>query len=132
MMDSGGKIMMDGGSGDEQWRRNGWWDGKVFVIGNGTVVVQWMAQWMAGNHHQFRSGSMGGNARWMAVAITMDGGGAIAIDGGNGDGQRQCNGQWDSKLIAMGNGMVAEQCMAQLAADNCTQCRSRAIGGNAR
>jgi len=27
---------------------------------------------------------MGGGARWMAAAITMDGGGAITMDGGDG------------------------------------------------
>jgi hypothetical protein len=45
---------------------------------------------------------MGGNARWMAAAIRMDGGGKITMDGGSGDGQRWCNGQQNGKTIALG------------------------------
>jgi hypothetical protein len=35
---------------------------------------------------------MGGGARWMAAAITMDGGGGIAMDGGDAIGQRRMRG----------------------------------------
>jgi hypothetical protein len=49
---------------------------------------------------------MGGNARWTAAAIRMDGGGKITMDSSSGDGQGQRNGRrngnGDSK-IAMGN-----------------------------
>jgi hypothetical protein len=74
---------------------------------------------------------MGGDARWMAVAITMDGGGVIAMDTGSGNGQRQQNGQLDGKAIAMGNGMTAARWTAQWAADDRCRRRSGATGGNA-
>ncbi len=64
-MDSGGKIKMDGGSGDGQRRRNG----------RRTSETNLMGKAMA----------MGGNARWMAAVITMDGGSKIALDGGSGN-----------------------------------------------
>ncbi len=64
-MDGGGKIKMDGGSGDGQWWRNGQQNGKTNAIG--------------------KAGAMGGNVRWMAAVITMDGGSKIAMDGGSGD-----------------------------------------------
>jgi hypothetical protein len=40
--------------------------------------------------------------------------------------------QQDGKAIAIGNGMAVAHRMAQWAADDCRQCRSNAIGGNAR
>ncbi len=40
---------------------------------------------------------MGGNARWMAAAIRMDGGGKIKMDSGSGDGKWQCNGRRNGK-----------------------------------
>jgi hypothetical protein len=42
------------------------------------------------------------------------------------------NGRWDGKAIALGNGKAVAQWMAQWAAEDCRQCRSGAIGGNAR
>jgi len=38
------------------------------------------------------SGAMGGGARWTAAVITMDGGGAIAMDGGDAIGQWRMGG----------------------------------------
>ncbi len=52
---------------------------------------------------------MGGNARWTAAAITMDGSGVTTMDGSSGDGQQRRNGRQDSGVIAMGNGMAAAQ-----------------------
>jgi hypothetical protein len=49
---------------------------------------------------------MGGNARWMAVAIRMDGGGKIKMDGGSGNGQRRCNGRQNGKTNAMGKAVA--------------------------
>jgi hypothetical protein len=49
---------------------------------------------------------MGGNARWMAAAIGMDGGGKIKMDSGSSDGQQQCNGQRNGKTNAMGKAVV--------------------------
>jgi hypothetical protein len=91
-MDGGGKIEMDGSSGNGQRWHNGRQDGRVIAMDNGGAVAQWTAQWVADNHHQHRSGAMGGDAKWMEAAVTMDGGGVIAMDGGSGDGQRQRNG----------------------------------------
>ncbi len=51
---------------------------------------------------------MGGNARWMAVAIRIDGGSKIKKDGGSGDGQRWCNGQQNGKTNAMGKAAAME------------------------
>jgi hypothetical protein len=62
-MDCGGKIKMDGGSGDGQQRRNEWQNSKTNTMG--------------------KAAAMGGNARWMAVVITMDGGSKIAMDRGS-------------------------------------------------
>jgi hypothetical protein len=45
---------------------------------------------------------MGGNARWTAVAIRMDGDSKIKMDGGSGDGQRRCNGQRNGETNTMG------------------------------
>jgi hypothetical protein len=45
---------------------------------------------------------MGGNARWTAVAIRMDGTGKIKMDGGSGDGQQRCNGRRNGETNAMG------------------------------
>jgi hypothetical protein len=64
-MDGGGKIKMDGGSGDGQRRRNGRRNGETIAMG--------------------KVAAMGGDARWMAAVITMDGGSEIAMDGGSGD-----------------------------------------------
>jgi hypothetical protein len=64
-MDSGGKIKMDSGSGDGQWRRN--------------------AQQNGGTNPMGKAAAMGGNARWTAAVITMDGSSKIAMDGGSGD-----------------------------------------------
>ncbi len=52
---------------------------------------------------------MGGDVRWTAVAIMMDGSGKIMMDSGSGNGQPWCNGQQDSKAITIGNGTVAAQ-----------------------
>ncbi len=49
---------------------------------------------------------MGGNARWMAVAIRMDGGGKIKMDGGSGDGQLWRNGRRNSETNAMGKSVA--------------------------
>ncbi len=43
----------------------------------------------------------------MAAAITMNGGGEIAMNGSSGIGQWGCNGQRDRGVIAMGNGKAA-------------------------
>jgi hypothetical protein len=64
-MDCGGKIKMDGGSGDGQWRCIGRRNGKTNTMG--------------------KAAAMGGNARWTEAVITMDGGSKIAMDGGSGD-----------------------------------------------
>jgi hypothetical protein len=78
--------MMDGSSGNGQQRRNRQHDSRVIIIGDGTAVVQWMAQWAADDCRRHRSSAMEGNARWTAAVITMEGGSVIAIDGGSGDG----------------------------------------------
>jgi hypothetical protein len=127
-MDGGGKIVMDGGSGNWQWRR----DGKAIAMGNWTVAVQWMAQWVADNCHQCKSGAMGGNTRWTAAAITMDGSSKIAMDGSSGDGQRWHNGWQDSRVTVMGDGTAVAQWMAQWAAEDCRRHKSGAMGGVAR
>ncbi len=59
-MDGGGKIKMDGGSGDGQRQRNGQCNGETNPMG--------------------KAAAMGGNARWTAVVIRMDGGSEIAMD----------------------------------------------------
>jgi hypothetical protein len=64
-MDGGGKIKMDGGSGDGQQRRNWWRNGKTNAMGKAAMI--------------------GGEARWTATVITMDGGSKIAMDGGSGN-----------------------------------------------
>ncbi len=105
MMDSGSKIAMEGGSGYGQRRHNGRQDGKAITIGNRTAVAQWMAQLAVDNCCLCRSGAMGGNVRWTAMAITMDSGSEITMDSGSGNGQQwRHNGQWDGKAIAIGNG----------------------------
>jgi hypothetical protein len=55
---------------------------------------------------------MGGNARWTAVVIKMDGSGEIKMDGTSGNGQRRHNGWQNSKTNPMG--------------------KAAAMGGNAR
>jgi hypothetical protein len=127
-----GKIAMDDGSGDGQRRRNQWQDGGVITMGNGMAVAQSKVQMAVDDCQQFRSGAMGGDTRWMAAAITMKGGSKIAMDGGSGDRQWWSNGQRDRSVIAIGNETAAAQWMAQWAADDCGQCRSGAMGGNAR
>ncbi len=109
MMDGGSKIAMDSSSGDGQQRRCNWQrDRKAIAMGDGMAVAQWMAQWAADDRHQCRGSAIGGNARWMAATITMDGSSVIAMDGGSGDGQRlQCNGWRDGGAIAMGGETVA-------------------------
>ncbi len=64
-MDGGGKIKMDGGSGDGHWRRNGRQTSKTNPMG--------------------KAAAMGGDVRWTAAVITMDGGSKIAMDGSSGD-----------------------------------------------
>ncbi len=113
MMDDSGKIVVDCRSGNGQWRRNWGWDGKAIAMGNGMVGVQLMAQWVADDCLQCRSSAMGGEARWMAAAIMMDGGGVIAMDCSSGDGQQWRNGWRDGKAIAMGSGMAAARWKAQ-------------------
>jgi hypothetical protein len=44
-MDSGGKIAIDGSRGNGRWRRNGWRDGGVIMMGNGVAVTQWLGVW---------------------------------------------------------------------------------------
>jgi hypothetical protein len=56
-------------------------------MGNKPAMAQWMAQLVADNCHQCRSSATGGDARWMAAAITMNGGGVIAMDGHSRNGQ---------------------------------------------
>jgi hypothetical protein len=94
-MEGCNKITMDGGNSDGQRRGNGWWDGGVIRMDNGMAAVQWTAQLASNDCRQHRSSTMGGNTRWTAVAITMDGGRLIAIDSNNGNRQQPCNGQWD-------------------------------------
>ncbi len=58
--------------------------------------------WAADNYCQHRSNAMGGDARWIAAAITTDGGGVTAMDGSSGNGQQwQCNRRQDNGVIAM-------------------------------
>ncbi len=104
MMDGSSVIMMDSGSGDGQQQRNGQRDSRVIAMGNRMAAAHWMAQWAADDSHQHRSGAMGGDARWTAVAIRIDGGSVIAMDSGSGNGQRRCNGRQDGKAIVMGDG----------------------------
>ncbi len=131
-MNCSGVIAMDGGIGDGQRQRNGQQHGKAIMMGNGTALEQWMAQWVADNGHQLRSDAIGGNARWMAVAIMVDGSGKMAMDSGSGDEQWGHNGRQDGKEITMGNGTAVAQWMAQWAADDCHQHRRGAMGGYAR
>ncbi len=86
-------------------------------MGNGTEATQWTAQWAVDDCHQRRSGTIGGNTRWKAAAITMDSSSVIAMDGGSGDGQWWCNGRQDNKAFAMGIGMAVVRGTAQWVAD---------------
>jgi hypothetical protein len=63
--------------------------------------------------------TIGGNARWTAVAIAMDGGGKIAMDSGSSNGQWRHNGWRDSGVTGMGNWMVVVQWTEKWAADDC-------------
>jgi hypothetical protein len=45
---------------------------------------------------------MGGNARWTAVAIRMDGGGEIKMDRCSGNGQQRHNRRLNDKTNTMG------------------------------
>jgi hypothetical protein len=64
-MDGGGKIKMDGSSGNGQHWHNGLRNGKTNPMG--------------------KAPAMGGDARWTAAVITMDGGSKIAMDCGSGN-----------------------------------------------
>jgi hypothetical protein len=64
-MDGGGKIKMDGSSGNGQWRCNEWWNGKTNPMG--------------------KSKATGGDARWTVAVITMHDGSKIAMDGRSGN-----------------------------------------------
>ncbi len=64
-MDGGGKVKMDGSSGNGQRWRNGWRNGKTNAMG--------------------KAAAMGGNTRWTAAVIPMEGSSNIAMDGGSGD-----------------------------------------------
>ncbi len=77
---------MDGGSGNGQWWHNEQRDGEAIAMGDGMAVAQWMAQWAADDRRACRSGTMGGDARWMAAVTMMDSSGVIAMDGGRGNG----------------------------------------------
>jgi hypothetical protein len=90
-MHNGGKIAIDGGIGNGQRRHNGRHNGEAIATGDGIAAAQWTAQWVADDCHQRRSGAIGGNARWTAATITMDGDGKIAVVGGSGDGQLRRN-----------------------------------------
>jgi hypothetical protein len=130
-MDGGSEITMEGDSGNrQQWRCNGQWDGKAVAMGKGTEVAQWTAQWAADICCQCRRGARGGDARWTAVVIIMDGGGKIVMDGGSGNGQWQRNGQKDGKAITMGDGTEVAQWMAQWVADDGRRCRRGTMGGD--
>jgi hypothetical protein len=83
-MDGNSVIAMDGSSGNGQRWRNGWRDGGVIVMGEGMAVARWMAHLAADDRRQCRSSTMGGDGRWKAVAITIDGG-MIGTDGGSGN-----------------------------------------------
>ncbi len=50
-------------------------------MGNGSA----MGDETAKTNLMGKAAAMGGNARWTAVVITMDGGSKIAMDGGSGD-----------------------------------------------
>ncbi len=43
-MGDGGKIVMDDGSGDGQWRRSGRRDGKAVAMGDKMAAAQWTVQ----------------------------------------------------------------------------------------
>ncbi len=62
--------------------------------------------------------TIGGNTRWMAAAIAMDGGGKIAMDSSSSNGEWRHNGWRDSGVIGMGNGMAMVQWTAKWAADS--------------
>ncbi len=66
------------------------------------TAVQWAAEWQ--NNRGGQSSAMGGNARWMAAVIMMDGSSEFEMDGGSGNGQQRHNGWWNSKAITMGDG----------------------------
>jgi hypothetical protein len=108
-MEGGGEKAMDIGCRDGQKLWNGWKDNGLTAMGDGTVVLQCTAQCVADDCHQCRSNAMGGDVRWMAAGITMDGGGVIVMNGSSSDGQRRCNEQRDGKAIAMGNGTAVLQ-----------------------
>jgi hypothetical protein len=97
-------IAMYGGSGNGQRRRHWWRDGNMITIGNGMALALWMAQWVANNCCERRSGAMRGDARLTVVAITMDSDGMITTDGDSGNWQWQRNGWQDGKVMrwAMG------------------------------
>jgi hypothetical protein len=84
-----------------------------------------MAQWAVDDCRQHRSSAMEGNARWTAVAIMMDGGGVIAMDGSCGNEKQRSNGWQDGKAITMDNGMAVARWMAQWTADNHKQMRGQ-------
>ncbi len=57
------------------------------------------------NNRDGQSSTMGDNAKWMAVEITMDGSSKNTMDGCSGNGQQRCNGQRNRKASTMGDGM---------------------------
>ncbi len=112
-MDGDSVIMVGGGSGNGQQWCNGQQDGGVIAMGDGLGAAQWVAQWVADNHCRCRSSTMGGDARWTAVAILMDGSSVIAMDGGSGKEQLRRNGRGSGEAITMCNGSAVVQWTAQ-------------------
>jgi hypothetical protein len=83
------------------------------------------AKWMAAAITIDRSSAIGCNTRWMAAEITMDGSSKIAINKDRDNGQQQHNEQQKDKAIAMGNMTVMAQLIAQWLADNCQWMRGQ-------
>jgi hypothetical protein len=63
------------------------------------------AQWAAERQKNLdgQSGAMGGNTRWTAAVIMMDGGSKIAMDGSSGNEQQRHNGWRNGEAITIGN-----------------------------
>ncbi len=84
-----------------------------------------------------KAAAMGGNARWRAAVITMNGGSKIAIDSGSGNGQQRHNGWRNGEAIATGDGtataMTATMTQKLLAAvvATTTTMTADAVGGMA-
>jgi hypothetical protein len=62
-------------------------------------------QWGVGHDCYRQSGAVGGDARRMAAAVTMDGSSKITMDSGSSNGQWRRNGWQNNEAILMGDGI---------------------------